>query len=218
MGYKNYKQIYAIQKKHREEIKKICPNIDDGSGIYFLTRTDENGVNYFYIGQAVKLLSRMTSHMTGWQHIDQSLRKRKWFSSDNPYGWRLYFKHYAPKDLDDMEQYWILRYMKQGYQARYNKTAGGQGEGKEKINEFRPAKGYRDGLHQGRKNASKEVSHLFDKHLKYSTKNNPPTKNQQKAVEKFEEFLNYHNIDNGSINTEKEEFRKYGRVVSSGSE
>ena len=218
MAYKNYRQVYAVQQKYRAEIKKICPKIDDGPGIYFLTRTDEDGINYYYIGQAVKLLSRMCSHMTGYQHIDLSLRKRGWYSEDNPYGWRLNFKHYSPKDLDEMEQYWILQYMKQGYQARYNKTSGSQGKGKEKINEFRPQKGYRDGLKQGHKNASREVSHLFEKHLEYTTKNNPPTKNQQKAVEKFEDFLNEYKMpdDNGAIDMTQTEMERYGRTVFPG--
>ena len=218
MPYKNYRQVYAVQQKYRAEIKKICPKIDDGPGIYFLTRTDEDGINYYYIGQAVKLLSRMCSHMTGYQHIDLSLRKRGWYSEDNPYGWRLNFKHYSPKDLDEMEQYWILQYMKQGYQARYNKTSGSQGKGKEKINEFRPQKGYRDGLKQGHKNASREVSHLFEKHLEYTTKNNPPTKNQQKAVEKFEDFLNEYKMpdDNGAIDMTQTEMERYGRTVFPG--
>ena len=218
MAYKNYRQVYAVQQKYRAEIKKICPKIDDGPGIYFLTRTDEDGINYYYIGQAVKLLSRMCSHMTGYQHIDLSLRKRGWYSEDNPYGWRLNFKHYSPKDLDEMEQYWILQYMKQGYQARYNKTSGSQGKGKEKINEFRPQKGYRDGLKQGHKNASREVSHLFEKHLEYTTKNNPPTKNQQKAVEKFEDILNEYKMpdDNGAIDMTQTEMERYGRTVFPG--
>jgi hypothetical protein len=218
VAYKNYAQVRAVQAKYKEEIKKVCPRIDDGPGIYFLTRTDENGINYFYIGQAVKLLSRMSSHMTGYQHIDLSLKKRGWYSEENPCGWRLNFKHYAPKDLDDMEQYWILEYTKKGYQARYNKTAGGQGEGKEKINEFRPQKGYRDGLKQGHRNASREVSHLFEKHLDYKTKSDKPNKNQQKAMEKFEEFLNEHKMpdDNGKIDTAKTEVDKYGRSVFPG--
>ena len=101
-------------------------------------------------------------------------------------------KHYSLSELDEMEKYWILEFTKRGYQARYNKTAGGQGEGKEKINEFRPAKGYRDGLIQGRKNASKELAHLFEKHLTYSKKSDKPNKNQDKAVEKFEAFLDYY--------------------------
>ena len=190
MAYKNYKQIYAVQKKYREEIKKICPGIDDGSGIYFLIRTDEDGINYYYIGQAVKILQRMCSHMTGYQHIDLSLRKRGWYSEENPYGWRLNFKHYAPKDLDQMEQYWILQYMKKGYQARYNKTAGGQGEGKEKINEFRPVRGYRDGIRQGKITLARQLTDIIQKHLtiriKAEKENN---KISQNAEKKFYELL-----------------------------
>lgn len=188
----NYKQRYAIQERYKAQIKNICPDIDDGSGIYFLTRTDENGIVYFYIGQAKKILSRMASHMTGYQHIDLSLKKRGWYSNENPLGWKLDFKHYSEEELDEQEQYWILEYIKRGYQARYNKTAGGQGKGKEKINEYKPAKGYRDGLEQGRINSSREISNLFDKHLNYSKKSDKPNKNQDKAIEKFENFLNYH--------------------------
>lgn len=218
MAYKNYAQVRAVQAKYREEIKSICPRIDDGPGIYFLTRTDENGINYFYIGQAVKLLTRMCSHMTGYQHIDLSIKKRGWHSEENPYGWKLNFKHYSPKDLDKMEQHWILQYTKQGYQARYNKTAGGQGEGKEKINEFRPQKGYRDGLKQGHKNASREVAHLFEKHLDYRTKSDPPNRYQKQAMEKFDEFLNEYKQpeDNGALDTTEKEIERYGRTVFPG--
>ena len=131
--------------------------------------------------------------MTGYQHIDLSLKKRGLYSKDNPGGWEVNFKHYPEEELDEREKYWILEYTKKGYQARYNKTAGGQGSGKEKINEYKPAKGYRDGLEQGRINASKEVSNLFEKHLNYSKKSDKPNKNQDKAIIKFEEFLNYHN-------------------------
>lgn len=218
MAYKNYKQVRIVQEKYKKQIQSICPAIDEKSGIYFLLRTDENDINYFYIGQAKHLLSRMASHMTGYQHIDLSIKKRGWFSEDNPYGWKLNILHYPESKLDEMEQHWILEYTKQGYQCRYNKTAGGQGEGKEKINEYRPARGYRDGIAQGRKNCSKEIAHLFEKHLEYKPKNDPPTKNQQKAIEKFEEFLDEHKIpeDNGALDTELIERNKYGRTVISG--
>lgn len=212
MAYKNYAQVRAVQEKYKKQIKKVCPEIDDKPGIYFLLRKDENEINYFYIGQAVKLLSRMASHMTGYQHIDLSLKKRGWYSEENPYGWDLNIIHYPESELDKWEQHWILQYTKQGYQCRYNKTAGGQGEGKEKINEYRPQKGYRDGLNQGYKNASREVANLFDKHLNYSKKSDKPNKNQDRAAEKFEDFLNYYKT------TEEIEVEKYGRVVSSGSE
>lgn len=190
MAYKNYKQVYAVQKKYKEEIKKVCPGIDDGPGIYFLTRTDENGINYYYIGQAVKLLTRMISHMTGWQHIDMSLRKRKWYSEDNPYGWKLNYKHYSPKDLDEMEQYWILQYMKKGYQARYNKTAGGQGDGKKKINEFRPSRGYYDGIRQGKITLARQLTDIIQKHLTIKIKaEKENNKISQNAEKKFYELL-----------------------------
>lgn len=81
-----------------------------------------------------------------------------------------------------------------------------------KINEYRPQKGYRDGLNQGYKNASREVANLFEKHLNYSKKSDKPNKNQDRAAEKFENFLNYYKT------TEEVEREKYGRVVSSGSE
>lgn len=51
----NYKKIYAIEKSNRERLLKVNPKLDDKSGIYFLTRTDEDGISYFYIGQAVKI-------------------------------------------------------------------------------------------------------------------------------------------------------------------
>ena len=188
----NYKKIYAIEKSNREKLLRINPNLDDKSGIYFLTRTDEDGISYFYIGQAVKILQRMCSHLTGYQHIDLSLKKRGFYSADNPYGWQINFIHYPKDELDQMEQYWILQYTKKGYQCRYNKTAGGQGEGKEKINEFKASKTYRDGLKQGYKNASREVSHLFELHLDYKTKSDMPSKNQQKAIDKFDKFLNFY--------------------------
>ena len=190
--YKNFAQIKAVQDRYKKVIKDICPEIDEKPGIYFLTRKDENGITYFYIGQAKKLLTRMASHMTGYQHIDLSLKKRKWYSEDNPGGFKLEIKHYDEFELDKQEQYWILEYTKRGYQARYNKTAGGQGIGKEKINEFKPTRGYQGGLKQGRKNASKEVSHLFDLHLDYKPKKDPPTKNQIGAMEKFQSFLDEH--------------------------
>ena len=190
MAYKSYAQVKAVQKKYREEILKICPRISDGSGIYFLTRTDEDGINYFYIGQAVKMLTRMCSHMTGYQHIDLSLRKRGFYSKENPYGWRLNFKHYAPKDLDDMEQYWILQYTKKGYQARYNKTSGSQGKGKEKINEFRPAKGYYDGIRQGKITLARQLTDIIQKHLTVKIKaEKANNKISQNAEKKFYELL-----------------------------
>jgi hypothetical protein len=83
-----------------------------------------------------------------------------------------------------------LEYTKQGYQCRYNKTAGGQGAGKEKINEYKPSKGYRDGLKQGEKNLAKELSNIIDKHLVVTLKpEKANNKVSRKQFEKFKELL-----------------------------
>lgn len=188
--YKNIAQIKAIEKKNRERLLKMNPNLNDRSGIYFLTRTDENDISYFYIGQAVNIIQRMCGHLTGYQHIDLSIKKRGFFSEENPYGWKLNFINYPKSDLDKMEQYWILEYTKKGYQCRYNKTAGGQGEGKEKINEFKPSRGYRDGLKQGEKNLARELSSIAEKHLKIEIREDKKNnKTSQRQYEKFMDLL-----------------------------
>lgn len=188
--HKNIAQIKAIEKKNRERLLKVNPNLNDRSGIYFLTRTDENDISYFYIGQAVNIIQRMCGHLTGYQHIDLSIKKRGFFSEENPYGWKLNFINYPKSDLDKMEQYWILEYTKRGYQCRYNKTAGGQGEGKEKINEFKPSRGYRDGLKQGEKNLARELSSIAEKHLKIEIREDKKNnKISQRQYEKFMDLL-----------------------------
>lgn len=188
--YKNIAQIKAIEKKNRERLLKMNPNLNDRSGIYFLTRTDENDISYFYIGQAVNIIQRMCGHLTGYQHIDLSVKKRGFYSEESPYGWKLNFINYPKSELDKMEQYWILEYTKRGYQCRYNKTAGGQGEGKEKINEFKPSRGYRDGLKQGEKNLARELSSIAEKHLKIEIRDDKKNnKISQRQYEKFMDLL-----------------------------
>lgn len=188
MSNVNYKQLYAIKNKNRKRILEICPDMKNKSGIYFYTRTDEDGINYFYIGQSVDCLDRNISHLTGYQHIDLSIRKRGFYSNENPYGWKLNVIYYPESELDKWEQYWILEYTKKGYQCRYNKTAGGQGSGKEKINEYRPAKGYRDGIVQGRKTLARELSNIAEKHLEIRLKEDK--KNNKVSIKAFDKFNN----------------------------
>ena len=190
-NYQNIAKAKAIEKKNRERLLKVNPKLDDESGIYFLTRTDEDNISYFYIGQAVHILTRLAQHLVGYQHIDLSIKKRGLYSADNQYGWKVNFMHYPKSELDKWEQYWILEYTKRGYQCRYNKTGGGQGEGKEKINEFRPAKGYRDGIKQGKINLARELSSIAEKHLKIEIREDKKNnKVSQKQFEKFKELMN----------------------------
>ena len=187
-NYNKLRQIKAIEKKNKEKILKVNPNLNEQSGIYFLTR-EEDGFKYAYIGQALHILTRLAQHLVGYQHIDLSLKKHGLYSNDNMNGWKIDFTNYDKAELDEQEQYWIKEYANQGYQLR-NKTSGSQGKGKAKIDDYKPAKGYRDGLEQGRKNLAKELKHIIDTHLvvelKDEKKNN---KVSQKALEKFYELL-----------------------------
>lgn len=185
----NYRQIKAIEKKNKDRILAIAPKMPDTSGIYAFVRV-EGGFKFGYVGQAKHLLTRVAQHLSGYQHIDLSIKKHGLWSEKNPCGWRVTFLEYPLDKLDEAEQKHILDMANKGYQLR-NKTSGSQGEGKQGIADNKSPKGYRDGLKQGYKNAQRDVKNLFDKHLNYSKKSDKPNKNQEKALEKFKEFLNW---------------------------
>lgn len=189
MSYQDIRKQKAIEQKNRKRLLEVNESLDDGSGIYFLTRTDENGIKYAYIGQAKHILTRLAQHLVGYQHIDLSLKSHGLYSVENIYGWKIGFLHFPLDKLDEKEQYYIKQYAVNGYQLR-NKTGGGQGKGKEKIDEYRPARGYYDGLKQGRKNLARELSGIIEKHLVISLKSEKQgNKVSQKQYEKFMDLL-----------------------------
>ena len=47
-NYKNIAKAKAIEKSNKQRLLKVNPKLDDESGIYFLTRTDEDNISYFY--------------------------------------------------------------------------------------------------------------------------------------------------------------------------
>ena len=183
---KNIARVKSIQRQNIQRLKKLNPDIDSKSGIYFLTRNEPQ----IYIGQARHLDERLASHLSGYeQHIDRSLKAHGLYSEDNPYGYKVNFLHYPKSKLDEMEQYYIQLYAEKGW-ALKNKTAGSQGVGKVKTADFKPAKGYMDGLKQGRKNLAKELSHIIDKHLTVQLREDKQNnKVSQKALEKFNRLL-----------------------------
>lgn len=183
----NYRKIWAMKKANQERILKICANCPNTSGIYFLLR-EEDGFKYAYIGQAKHLLNRLVDHLSGYQHIDLSIKKHGLWSEENQTGWRINYLEFPEDILNDKEQYYIKKYANAGYQLR-NATSGSQGEGKKGLDNNKQPKNYYDGLAQGYKNAQKEVAHLFELHLNVATKKNPPNKLQQKALNKFLEFI-----------------------------
>ena len=187
----NYRQLYAIKKANKERILKVCPNCPETSGIYFLLR-EEGGFKYAYIGKAKSLLSRLADHLQGYtQHIDRSLKKHGLWSEENQTGWVIHFLEFPKEQLDEKEQYYIKKYANAGYQLR-NIESGGT-LGKTDIGERKPAKNYYDGLNQGYRNARKFVANLFEKHLDYKQKSDRPNKNQERAMQKFKDFLEIEN-------------------------
>ena len=192
----NFKQIKAIEQKNKQRILKMCPNTPETSGIYILTR-EENGFKYAYIGQAKHLLSRLAQHLSGYQHIDLSIKKHGLKSQDNPCGWDIQWVSTPEWTLNAFEQELIKDYANAGYQLR-NKTSGSQGVGKRGLDDQKAPKGYYDGLKQGYLNARKEVSNLFAKHLNYSKKSDKPNKIQEKALDKFKTFLSWEDDDGRS--------------------
>ena len=184
----NYKQLFTIQSEIEKTLRKACPKINEGSGIYFLLRYDpEEDKNYGYIGLGVNLLRRMISHIQGYQQrIDVSLKKRGLWSEDNPNGWKLNVLNFPREELEEKEKFYIDLYLKNGY-TLLNKESGGS-TGKFLINERKPSKTYRDGIVQGQKSTRAKVKVYFDKYLDYSIKDKP-TKIKEKKFAEFKQFL-----------------------------
>lgn len=188
MNYQNIARAKAIEQENKKRLLKLNPKLNDKSGIYFLLREDENGFKFAYVGQAVHTLSRLASHLVGYeQHIDLSLRKHKLYSEDNPYGWRVEFLNFPENQLDEKEKYYIKLYADNGYQLR-NVSIGGQGENRDSgsIGERKAPKGYLQGIQQGRKNLARELSNIAEKHLKIELRaDKTNNKVSQKQYEKF---------------------------------
>ena len=193
MSYQNIARAKAIEQENKKRLLKLNPKLNDKSGIYFLLREDENGFKYAYVGQAVNTLSRLASHLVGYeQHIDLSLRKHKLYDKEkSPYGWRVEFLNFPESQLDEKEKYYIKLYADKGYQLR-NVSLGGQGENRASgsIGERKPPKGYMQGIQQGKKVLARELSSIAEKHLKIELRaDKANNKVSQKQYEKFMDLL-----------------------------
>lgn len=188
----NIAKAKAIEQKNKKRLLAVNSKLDDKSGIYFLTRVDENDIKFSYVGQARNLISRMCQHLVGYQHIDLSIKKHGLYSFENPYGWNINFMHFPISELDEKERYYITLYAKNGYQSR-NKDTGG-GAGKQELGERKPSKGYRDGILQGKKALARELSQIISKHLTVRLKpEKQGNKVSEKQLEKFNQLLDENN-------------------------
>ncbi len=181
----DFRKMKAIESANKKKLLKLFPTLTEDSGIYILYRF-EDGFKYAYVGQAKKILTRLASHMRGYQHIDLSIKKHGWYSEENKTGWFVSAFKYPENVLDEKEQFYVRECARAGYQLR-NKTAGGQGEGKTRISDFKPAKSYYDGLKQGRENLRRELAHIVDTYFNIELKKD--NKLSQKALIKFYDLL-----------------------------
>ena len=191
----NYRQIYARKAECEKRIKEVCPQATHESGIYCFTRVDEDGFKFAYVGLASRsLLTRLGEHLVGYQHIDLSIKKHGLYSQENPYGYKVDILCKCPaEECNEKEQYYIKKAADAGYQLK-NSTTGSQGKGKKGLENGRPARGYFDGKEAGYLMARREVAHWFSLHLNVSMKK--PTKNAEKALAKFQEFINFEDENN----------------------
>lgn len=186
-NYQNIAKAKAIEKQNKKRLLAVNPKLDDKSGIYILWRTEIHG----YVGQSVGILTRLAQHLVGYeQHIDRSMKKHGLFSEKNKGGYKIDFIHCSKSELDDKEREYIQKAIDSGWVLK-NKTSGGQDDKKEKIADFRPAKGYRDGIKQGKINLARELSSIAEKHIKIEIREDKKNnKVSQRQFEKFKELMN----------------------------
>ena len=186
--YKNIAKAKAVERKNKERLLKVNPKLNESSGIYFLTRTDELGIRHAYVGLAHHVLTRLAQHLSNYQYIDNSIRKHGLYSEDNPYGYKVNFLNCPESELEEKERYYITQYSLNGYQMKNRDTGGGAG--KQEISDRKQPKTYREGIQQGKRSLAKQLSSIAEKHLeirlKEDKKNN---KVSQKQFEKFKELL-----------------------------
>lgn len=184
--WQNLRKAKAVEVSNKKRLLKVNPKLDDKAGIYILWRTETHG----YVGQSKGILTRLAQHMVGYeQHIDLSMKAHGLYSEENKGGYKIDFFHCPISELDEKEREYIQKAIDAGWIIK-NKTGGGQDEGKEKIADYRPAKGYHDGIKQGRKTLAKDLKHIIDTHLQVSLK--PEKQNNKvsiKALEKFNTLL-----------------------------
>ncbi len=197
MAYQNYKKIFAVKAEYEKRIAEIAPGIPRASGIYVFYRTDEAGIRRAYCGQAVKLLDRCASHLAEYDHIALSLKKHKFYNTDNPTGWKLRYKEYPTEQLDEMEVAMIRRLADSGYQM-YNVTAGSQGKGKQVTGQYKPPRTYSEGFQSGKRALAKELSGIAEKHLTIAVRDDKKgNKVSERQRDKFMELINIENYEEG---------------------
>lgn len=194
----DYRQIFAINQKRKEQIKKLCPDIKNKSGIYLFYRWKPEEQKWcLYIGQSkTSVLERCANHLDGYKaknpsHIDKSIKTHGLYSGDNSLGWNLKILRYCkPEECDELEQQYIDTYRKGERNIVYNITIGGQCEGKVDFQERsqEKLKRYRNGRLKGENAVLTKVKTYFEKYLDFVIKGKP-NKIKERKYKEFEEMI-----------------------------
>lgn len=185
MTRSEYKERLAKERKNIYQIMRLCPEMQDRSGIYMFYRMDENGkVIARYIGKSeTSILKRCASHLQGTrQHIDLSIRNHGLYSEDNPTGWDVTVLEYCEPSLCNERERKHIAYCQKLFVGLHNVEGGGS-SGKTDINERKPLKGYRKGVNYGRYKLSKELQTT----LRYL--NIAPKDENKRTIRMYNKFL-----------------------------
>lgn len=194
----DFKQIYAIKNERKKQIKSLCSNIKETSGIYMFYRWNEEKQKWcVYIGQSqTSVLERCATHLDGYKsknpsHIDKSLKAHGLYSKTNKDGWMLKVLLYCEPDKCNLwEQHYIYQHRQVEAYYVYNITIGSQGKGKVDFQERsqEKLKRYKNGKTKGQNAVLKQVKLYFDKYLDYVIKGKP-NKIKERKLKEFEELL-----------------------------
>ena len=117
-------------------------------------------VTHCYIGQAKNTLARLANHLSNYDRIDLSVKAHGLYSEDNPTGWKIQI-NCDISSLDEMEIELIERALQMTEFCYTTNKAEGQGKGKTKIADYKPAKGYQDGLNKAIRTHKKRLHHYL---------------------------------------------------------
>lgn len=192
----NYRQIFARKNARKQQIKQLCPDIEDKAGIYMFYRWSEEKQKWCcYIGQSqTSVWERCASHLDGYKtknasHIDKSLFTHK-LATQKKDGWQLKILTYCmPEYCNGLEQEYIAQYRKLDAIV-YNVTIGSQGKGKVDFQERsqEKLKRYKNGKSKGKIATLRQIKVYFDKYLDFVIKGKE-TKIKARKLQEFKELL-----------------------------
>ena len=90
---------------------------------------------------------------------EKSMKAHGLYSEENKNGYKIDFFHCPVSQLDEKEREYIQKAIDAGWIVKKSRLAVDRMKVR-KIADYRPAKGYRDGIQQGKKTLARDLSHI----------------------------------------------------------